>query len=130
MARLSENDLNLIRRALDQFEVGVRAAMRVALAEAGAEAGGVAGEVHDVGEESVADELHAVNSSLAERHAHELQLAAEARQRLDGNEAGDCADCSGEIGVQRLLANPVATRCISCESRRERTHAHASTPRL
>jgi len=130
MARLSEKDLALIRRALDRFEQDVRVAMRVALAEARSEEGGVAGEVHDLGEESIADELRAVNSALAERHGTELQLAAGARQRLDSNEVGDCTDCDGDIGVQRLLANPVATRCIACESRRERTHAHAATPRL
>lgn len=130
MARLPAKDIGSIRNALERFEAEVRAAMRAALAEARSGDDGVAGEVHDLGEESVADELRAVNSALAERHAHELHLAAEARHRIDGNEVDDCADCGGDIGVKRLLANPIAERCIACEARRERTHAHAGTPRL
>ncbi len=130
MAGLSEKDLKAVRRELDRFEQSVRAAMRSALAEARSEIGGVAAEVHDLGEESVADELRAVNSALAERHGYELKLIEEARLRLDTKEINQCADCEGEIGVPRLLANPVARRCIACESRRERTHAHSATPRM
>jgi RNA polymerase-binding transcription factor DksA len=130
MAGLSEKDLKAVGRELDRFEQAVRAAMRSALAEARSDVGGIAADVHDLGEESVADELRAVNSALAERHGYELGLVEDARARLDSREIGQCADCEGEIGLQRLLANPVARRCIACESQRERTHAHSATPRL
>ena len=130
MARLSAKDIGSIRHALDRFDAEVRAEMRAALVEARSGDGGAAGEVHDLGEESVADELRSVNSALAERHAHELRLVAEVRRRIDNNEVDDCAEFGGDIGVKRLLANPIAERCVACEARRERTHAHAGTPRL
>ncbi len=128
MAQLNKTQTAAVQSSLEQFERAVREAMRAALTEA--REGGVAGEVHDIGDESVADELKAVNSALAERHGFELAEVERARQRLAGGVIGVCNDCGGDIAVARLLANPVAVRCIDCESRHERTHAHAATPRL
>ena len=130
MSRLSASQMGSVSRALERFEAEARAAMRAALAEAKSAGSSVAGEVHDLGEESVADELQAVNSLLAERHQRELREAARARERIASNEIDDCADCGGDIGLSRLLANPIAERCVDCETRREHTHAHAETPRL
>ncbi len=128
MAQLDKVQVAAVERSLEQFEKAVRDAMRSALAEA--REGGVAGEVHDIGDESVADELKAVNSALAERHGFELAEIERARRRLADGSFGVCLDCGGEIASGRLLANPVAERCIDCETRHERTHAHAATPRL
>ena len=130
MVQLKKHEIAEIRSALDQFERTVRDAMRAALAESRRENEDSAGEVHDLGDESLADELLAVNSALAERHGHEVQQAEKARQRIAGGAFGTCIDCEGDIGVRRLVANPVAERCIACESRHERSHAHAATPRL
>ena len=130
MTQLKKTQVKAVKLALDAFENTVRAAMRAALAESRREQSGSAAEVHDLGDESVADELLAINSALAERHGHELHLVERARQRITEGEIGICADCAGDIALERLIANPVAERCVTCESRRERTHAHAATPRL
>lgn len=130
MAQLSEKDIASIKRALEKFATTVRDAMRVALAESRREDAGAAAAVHDLGDESLADELTAVNSALAERHGQELLLVERAQQRIVDLEIGVCTDCACDIGVERLLANPIATRCIACETRHEHTHAHAAMPRL
>lgn len=131
MGQLTASQVTSVKRALDAFEVKVRTAMRAALTESRKDSyADVAGEVHDIGDESVADELQALNSALAERHSQELLEIERARQRIADGVAGICADCAGDIAVERLIANPVAARCISCESRHELTHAHAATPRL
>ena len=128
MPRLNAKQTSAVTLALDEFEATVRAAMRAALLES--RQGGVEGGVHDLGEEAIADELAAVNSTLAERHGQELLQAVQARLRLVEGSAGICTECDGAIGYPRLLANPVALRCVSCETRHEHTPAHAAMPRL
>ena len=71
-----------------------------------------------------------MDSALAERHGRELLDIERARQRLAEGEIGECIDCAEDIGLARLLANPVAERCILCESRHERNFAHEATPRM
>ncbi len=131
MGQLTVTQVAKVKRALDGFEDKVRAAMRAALVESGTDNyASIAGEVHDLGDESVADELMALSSALAERHGRELLQIERARARLADGDIATCADCAGDISVERLLVNPVAERCIDCESRFERTHAHAATPRM
>ena len=60
-------ELTILMPCLDEAET---LATCIGKARAYLEKSGVAGEVHDLGEESVADELRSVNSALAERHAH------------------------------------------------------------
>lgn len=119
-----------LTQALDRFEQSTRDAMRAALAESRRDDANAAGEVHDLGDESVIDELLSVNAALAERHGRELQQIEAARRRLADGSIGRCADCDNAISVERLLANPVATRCITCESSHERAHGQPAPARL
>lgn len=131
MGKLTAAQVTSVKRALDAFEEKVRSAMRAAVTESREQNfANTAGEVHDQGDESVAGELMALNSALAERHSHELLEIERARQRIAEGVAGVCAECAGDIGVPRLMANPIAERCIDCESKREQTHAHPATPSM
>jgi RNA polymerase-binding protein DksA len=131
MGRLTGKQIISVQKALDSFDEKVRAAMRLALVESRSSGDkDASADVHDIGDESVADELMALNSALAERHGQELQQIERARQRINNGEIGVCVDCDGDISIQRLIANPVAERCIECESKHERAYAHAATPRL
>jgi DnaK suppressor protein len=44
--------------------------------------------------------------------------------RLDAGEYGRCSECAGDIAEQRLRALPFASRCRSCEQRREHEQGH------
>jgi DnaK suppressor protein len=33
-----------------------------------------------------------------------------------------CIDCGGDVGVERLRAEPAAPRCIDCQRRHEKTY--------
>jgi RNA polymerase-binding protein DksA len=90
----------------------------------------LAGQVHDRGDEAVADELIEMENTLLERQRRELKAVEAARVRFNEGTINECADCGGEIGFDRLLANPVATRCIECQEHYDRTHAPGRTPRL
>ena len=43
----------------------------------------------------------------------------EALKRLDLGGYGECEECGEEIGLARLMANPVATLCVVCQADRE-----------
>lgn len=42
-------------------------------------------------------------------------------QRLDDQACGECVDCGEQIGYDRLLAFPMAERCLSCKISYEKT---------
>ena len=90
----------------------------------------LAGSVHDQADESVANELIDVGNALVQRHLNELRELERSRARLDDGEIETCIDCGGKIGLPRLLANPVAVRCIRCQDVFERNHVPGAPPRL
>ena len=90
----------------------------------------LAGQVHDFADESVADMLVDMDNALIGRHVQELRDIEAARQRLADGNINCCADCGREIGYQRLLAYPMAVRCVACQQQFERTYQHESTPRI
>ena len=79
----------------------------------------LAGQVRDCGGESVANELLEVENALIESQTPELREIEAARKRLAQGAIELCVDCGGEIGFQRLVANPVALRCFECQEKFE-----------
>ena len=65
----------------------------------------------------------AVAVSGVQRDADELQEVLEALARLDRGAYGVCVDCGCALPYVRLDAMPEASRCVQCESDRERTKA-------
>ena len=43
----------------------------------------------------------------------------EAFERIEQGSYGNCEECGGEIGIERLKARPVTTLCIGCKSAQE-----------
>jgi RNA polymerase-binding transcription factor DksA len=90
----------------------------------------VAGMVSDVGEESVANLVADLDAAAIDRDVVELRAVEAARERLKAGTYGVCLDCGNAIPWRRMLAQPAALRCVTCEKKREKTHAHAATPNL
>jgi RNA polymerase-binding protein DksA len=89
----------------------------------------LANQVHDTGDESVADLLSDINLALIDQHVRDLQDVQAALQRIDAGEFAVCIDCGGEIDYKRLDAYPTAKRCYPCQRRYEQAQAkprHAS----
>lgn len=80
----------------------------------------------DGGEQSGADHAASVSAGEMARDAEELQAIEQALDRMARNDYGTCVACGEAIPAKRLLANPIAVRCLSCQVRHERSHPGAT----
>ena len=116
--KLSDSDLSAVRDQLLSMRRALEASAtrhRDAVARAGhIERGGV-----DRGDESNQAVESGFEITQADRAVYELSLVNGALARLEKGEFGSCADCGETIEGARLLANPIAKRCLACQSRRE-----------
>lgn len=79
-------------------------------------------EAHDMGDEASADLESTINMASMSRHSYEIQECQNALQRLANGHYGLCISCGEEIELNRLKANPVSSRCLSCQSKEEHQH--------
>lgn len=115
---LQQEDLAAIREQLLAQQGELQKSVRVhrdAVAETGhIERGGV-----DRGDESNQALESGMEMTQADRATYELSLVNGALERLDKGEFGVCMDCGETVERARLLANPIAKRCLACQSRHE-----------
>lgn len=90
----------------------------------------LAGEVHDTGEQSVADLLVDLDLADVDRHIEEIRDIEAALRRVRGQKYGVCIDCGGDIAYARLNAYPTAKRCIRCQEMHEKTYLEPGRPSL
>jgi RNA polymerase-binding transcription factor DksA len=81
-----------------------------------------AGATPDSGDEAVADLLADLGEAETSRDVQELRALDAAHRRLADGSYGVCIDCGGDVGVERLRAEPAAPRCIECQRRHEKTY--------
>lgn len=90
----------------------------------------LAGEVHDSGEQSVADLLVDLDLADVDRHIEGIRDVEAALRRITDQSYGICIDCEGEIAYARLNAYPTAKRCIRCQELHEKTYLEPGRPSL
>lgn len=73
----------------------------------------------DSGDESNYEQRTHMALTKTNRDAYELELVELALQHIQSGEYGLCVDCGEEISSQRLVANPISKRCISCQANHE-----------
>ncbi len=81
-----------------------------------------AGATPDSGDEAVADLLADLGEAETSRDVQELRAIDAAHRRLADGSYGVCVDCGGDVGFERLRAEPAAARCIECQRRHEKTY--------
>lgn len=77
-------------------------------------------QVHDIGDEAVADVLMDSRLFDIQRDANEIRDIREALIRMNDGSYGECVDCGEPIAADRLHAEPAAKRCLLCQTRYER----------
>jgi RNA polymerase-binding protein DksA len=90
----------------------------------------LAGQAPDPGDESVATLITDLGHADMGRDLSELRALEAALARLRDGSYGICAECGGDIGFERLRANPAAVRCVECQRVHEKTFAGPSTSSL
>lgn len=78
---------------------------------------GLAQDEVDVASAAAEDEL---NHTMHERYLQELRQVEAARERAVNGLRDCCSECGGEIGYERLRAQPFAVRCVECQNHHER----------
>jgi DnaK suppressor protein len=77
-------------------------------------------EVHSNADEAETMRLDDVRLAEAEVDRVRLREIEQALQRMAEGSYGVCADCGVHIPRERLLAQPMAIRCASCQATAER----------
>jgi RNA polymerase-binding protein DksA len=116
--QLDNSEIEKIREQLLTMQrelEGSAATHRDAVARSGhIERGG-----NDRGDESNQALESGFEMTQADRAAYELSLVNGALTRLESGDFGICMDCDEAIEKARLLANPIAKRCLTCQARHE-----------
>lgn len=90
----------------------------------------VAGSVTDSGDEAQADLISDLHNAELARDLQELREHEAAQARIQNGTYGKCSECGGEIGLERLRAQPAARCCFECQRLRERQFAHSGESKL
>ncbi|CAH0351734.1 TraR/DksA family transcriptional regulator [Aquabacterium sp. CECT 9606] len=78
-------------------------------------------EVRDRQDEAVRAQTGEIDEAQERRDMEEIGLVKAALHRLDTGTYGGCLDCGADIGLQRLLVQPAASRCAACQAAREQS---------
>ena len=118
---VTEAQRSKLGKALDGLERETRDKIRTSMPQlADQKYLDLVGMVYDTGDESMATMQEEVDHTLLEHYLQELKEIEAARARLEQGETNVCMDCGEEIGFNRLQAYPFATRCIHCQTVREK----------
>lgn len=121
---LTDSQLNSLREQLEARREELREEIRRELEDSEDETyAALAGNVHDTGEESIADVLNDVNLAVIDNHVREVREIELALHRVREGSYGMCEDCAQDIAFERLRAYPTAIRCIACQRKHEASYA-------
>ena len=87
-------------------------------------------EVADSGDASFAAMLSDLNAAEFHRDIVELRAISAARQGIKEGDFGQCVECGEDIGFERLLVEPTATRCVLCQNRHEKLFTATRSAKL
>lgn len=131
MRSLTEQQIATLKTGLDNRSRELSAEIRAELAASDDEQHrNLANAAANSNGESLDRAFVDVEVALIDRQVKELRDIEAARQRMHNGAYGTCADCEEAVPYARLLAYPIAKRCITCQQEHDKTHAHENTPRL
>lgn len=123
MSHLTDEQLAELKETLEGQRRQLRQDIRDELLRTDEEQyGELAGQVHDSGDESVADLLSDINTAVISQSIKALREVEAAQERIREGYYGRCEDCEVEIPYERLRAYPSARRCITDQERYEKLH--------
>ena len=131
MAQLTDDQLAQLKTRLQDLYLKLREGVRTEIEDSGDQHyADLAGSVADPGDASVADTLVDTEAALTDKQVNEMREVEATLKRLAELDFGDCEECGGEIGFERLMAYPTTRRCVRCQELHEKTYAHENKPTL
>jgi DnaK suppressor protein len=76
-------------------------------------------EISDPSDRASLEGNRTLTLRIRDRERKLITKIEEALGRIDEGTYGDCEECGGSIGVERLKARPVTTLCITCKAEQE-----------
>ncbi len=128
MTALSEAQRSTLTEQLEEQRKQLRADIREELLST--DNNQLAGQVHDAGEESVADLLVDMNVATISRHINELREVEAALKQISVGTYGSCEDCGDDIPFERLNAQPSARRCVTHQELHDKQFVGEKKPSL
>jgi len=126
MSYLSDAQLHAIGDLLSAREADLRAQVQAAR-EALADRPNADGrQVEDQGEQGEQRVRAGIEHTELQRDLQELREIVAARERMADGRFGECVDCGQPIALERLKAQPAATRCLACQAAYEKAHRGAA----
>lgn len=126
MSHLSDEQLSEMHQLVDSEYARLRQDIRDELLRSDNEQyGTLAGQVHDSGDESVADLLSDINTAVIGNSIKALREIEAAQERIREGTYGCCEECGEDIPYERLKAYPAARLCIADQERYEKAHPEA-----
>ncbi len=131
MSHLSHEQLSQLQQLIEQERIRLRQDIRSELTRSDNEQyASLAGQVHDTGDESVADLLSDINTAMVGHSIKELREIEAAQERLREGTYGCCEECGEPIPFARLQAYPAARLCVADQQRYEAGHPQDKTPEM
>jgi len=81
-------------------------------------------DIGDEGDRADIERTHEVSILLSARGKERLIEIEEALEKIREGTYGICEECGEEIGGGRLKVMPLATSCVTCQSRLEKERVH------
>ena len=126
MPEITNNQLEQIRALLAEREHVLRAEVqdvRAAVDDAPIAQGQLVDDLVAKSEERL---RRGIELAEIERDQEELAGIQRARDQLVDGTYGNCVDCGEAIPIERLMVQPTALRCISCQAAWETAHGTAA----
>lgn len=128
MSHLSDEQLSQLKQKLETARQQLRKDIRDELLRTDEEQyGELAGQVHDSGDEAVADLLSDINTAVLGQSIKALREVEAAQERVKEGWYGRCEECQEEIPFERLDAYPTARRCMTHQEQYEKNHFEGKT---
>ena len=119
---MTREDLQALAHALDRRARLLRGEVSAKLDAAADDAEDGRGGGVDVGDQSFAAAESLLDLAEAGRDIGELAAIDTALKAIESGTYEVCLQCGLEIGADRLRAQPLARRCIDCQTREEISH--------
>src|SRR5258705_2136487 len=115
MKTLTTSQLAGVSAAIDARDRELRDELHAELVQSGDQRYlDLAGSVHDLGDESAANELIDVENALIQRHVRELRALEAARARVAAGTIDECKECGRPLRAQSPAGKTDCPRCVRC----------------